>query len=278
MRLEFKNRLGTISMSGGGEDNVRITGISGLGVPQYERRTYSSYDFDGIMESMKRFPARNITVSGDIKGTVYDAAEIARILSEPSEMKIVSDSFVRIISVNACDVQFTKKSDAFVKFAMSAVCDDPYFYDSDYHEVGLYKREALIDSDTVLPAMFSKRTSSASIKITSHRDVEPIITILGKRNPDETEGKIVIKNRLTGAEFVLLYVPDNDEIITIDVSKRTIKSDKNGNLIGFISDDSFLSDLIIGEQGAEFVTTGYGAAGNIDAYIKYKNKYIEAMV
>lgn len=277
MRLKFENELGAFEMSGGGNDSVRITGIKGLGVPAYERRTYASYDFDGAVESMRKLPVRVITVGGDISGGMSEAVRITKILSKPCKMTVICDEFERVINVTACDSQLDKKNKKYVKFALSLTCDDPYFYDSIPNEVGLYIRKKLISSDTTLPAMFSERTTSASIKIHSDRVVEPVITILGRKNPDETEGKIVIENKVTGAVFTLLYVPENEEIITIDVEKRTITSDVNGNLISYISDDSFLSDLVIDDRGAEFVTTGYGATGHISAYILYRNKFIEAI-
>ncbi len=278
MRLIFENELGTVEMSGGGEDSIRITSIGGLGVPSYERRTYTSYDFDGAVESMRRLPPRTVTVGGDILGGRSAVAHILKVLSSPCKMIISCDDFEREIRVCACQAELSDKNKAFTRFALSLTCDDPYFYDAKETRVGLYVREKLINAQTELPAMFTKRTTSASIRITSDRDVEPTILILGSRNPDETEGRIVIENKLTGAVFTLLYVPENDEIITIDISKRTITSDINGNLIGYISDDSFLSDLVIGNEGAEFVTTGYGATGNVSAYIIYQNKYLEAIV
>ncbi|MEE0944882.1 MAG: hypothetical protein UIM24_05470 [Clostridia bacterium] len=278
MRLKFENELGTVEMSGGGDDSVRITGINGLGVPAYERRIYASYDFDGAVESMRRLPVRVITVGGDIIGGMSEAARITKILGMPCTMTVICDDFEREINVAACESQLEKKNKEYVKFALSLTCDDPYFYDSVPTEVGLYIREKLISADITLPAMFSKRTTNASVTVHSDREVEPVITILGKRNPDETEGKIVIENKITGTVFTLLYVPEEDELITIDIAKRTITSDINGNLISHISDDSFLSDLVIDDRGAEFVTTGYGATGHISAYIVYRNKYIEAIL
>lgn len=278
MRLKFENNLGIIEMSGGGDDLIRVTSIGGLGVPAYERRTYASYDFDGAVESMRRLSVRTITVGGDITGGISEAVRLTKILSRPCKMTIYGSDFEREINVAACEPRLEQKNKSFVKFALSLTCDDPYFYDAVPTEVGLYVRQKLISSDTTLPAMFSQRTNSASINIRGDRDIEPIITILGKRNSTETEGKIVIENKVTGAVFTLQYVPEDEEIITIDVSKRTITSDINGNLISYITDDSYLSDLVIGDEGAEFLTTGYGATGNISAYIKYQNKYLEAIV
>ena len=74
MELRFENELGNIVMSGGGSGEIRITSINGLGVPAYERRLLTSYDFDGAAESARRMPVRSITVSGDLTGGREQAA------------------------------------------------------------------------------------------------------------------------------------------------------------------------------------------------------------
>ena len=278
MRLTFENALGKAEMSGGGESGIRITAVSGLGMPSYERRTLTSYDFDGAVESARKIPQRSIVVGGDIIGGTRKAQKLLKLLSEPCRMVVSCDSFEREIAVSACEAEFTEQNGVYTKFALALTCDDPYFYNAEPTQVGLYEKEKLITDETVLPAVFSIRKTSAKIDLCSDREIEATFVILGKRIPDETEGKIVIENLTTGAVFTLLYVPSDGEIITIDMAERTITSDINGNLIEYISDDSFLSDLVIAKDGAELTAIGYGATGDISAYIIYRNKFIEATV
>ncbi len=278
MELIFKNSLGEKTLSGMGRDSIGITEIKGLGVPSYERQCYTSYDFDGAVESARRIPQRNITISGDIRGTKEDVSDFLKLMSEPFSLTVKTDSFNRSITVSSSNCQTTKVSKNITKFALSLVCDDPYFYDDKDTKVPLYEREELLSNETILPSMFSRRTASASLNVTSDRIIEPVIIITGRKNESEEEGRIVILNKLTGAEFTLLYTPEENEIITVDVKKRRITSDKNGNIISSISQDSFMSDLEIGKSGAVFELAGYGSAGNISAYIIYKNCYLEATV
>lgn len=278
MKLIFENELGKAELFGGGDEKIRITAIEGLGVPSYERRSHTSFDFDGAVESGRHFTRRNIVVSGDIRATAREASDFIKLFSESGGLRIVTDSFDREITVSSCESEYQSTNNGYVKFVLSFTCDDPYFYDSQESKTGLYVRERLIDGETSFPALFSRRTTGASIAIKSDRDIEPTIIILGGERVDDGEGKIVIENILTGAIFTLNYVPERDEVITINVRERSIKSSLVGNLVGYISDDSFLSDLTVSKFGAQFVTTGYGATGNVTAYILYKNKYLEAML
>ena len=278
MKLVYENELGRAELFGGGDNNIRISGIDGLCVPPYERRGYTSFDFDGAVESGRHITRRAVTVGGDIKASVREAADFLKIFSEPGKLKIFTKEFEREINVSACEAEYTNKNNGYIKFALSLVCDDPYFYDAEETRLGLYVREKLIDGGAVFPFMFSRRTTSASLPVKSDREIEPTIIILGSSRKGDGEGRIVIENILTGAIFTLNYVPKEDEIITLDIKERTITSNLNGNLIACISDDSFMSDLVIGKNGAQFVTTGYGATGYITAYVIYRNKFLEAMV
>ncbi len=278
MKLVYENALGRAELFGGGDNNIRISGIDGLCVPPYERRGYTSFDFDGAVESGRHITRRTVTVGGDIKASVREAAEFLKVFSEPGKLKILTEEVEREINVAACDAEYENKNNGYIKFALSLVCDDPYFYDAEETRLGLYVREKLIDGEAVFPATFSRRTTSASIAVKTDREIEPTIIILGSSRNGDGEGRIVIENILTGAIFTLNYVPEEDEIITLDIKERTIISNLNGNLISYISDDSFMSDLVIGKNGAQFVTTGYGATGYITAYVIYRNKFLEAMV
>ncbi len=278
MKLVFENQLGIAEAYGGGDNRVRISTIDGLCVPGYERRGYTSYDFDGAVESGRHLTRRTVTIGGDMKASAREAADFIKVFNEPGVLKIITNDISREINVSACEAEYTNKNNGYIKFVLSLTCDDPYFYDVKETRLGLYVREKLIDSETVFPATFSRRTTSASIGVTSDRDIEPTIIILGGERNGDGDGRIVIENILTGAKFTLNYVPEVDEIITLDIKERTITSNLSGNLISYISDDSFMSDLVIGKSGAQFVTTGYGATGFVTAYIIYKNKYLEAMV
>ncbi len=278
MRIILENELGTIELSGGGGGAFRVFALSGLGIPQYERRTFASYDFDGAVESGRRIPQRTIVIGGDYKGTERDASRLLKLLSKPCRMVIIQDALNREANVSCANVEFEQKNGVYTKFAIALSCDDPYFYDSEPTRVGLYVKEKLITGETMLPAVFSMHTAYARIEPSGDAEIEAKYVISGKRISGEEEGSIVISNLTTGKSFTLLYLPQDGEIITIDMKDRTITSDIAGNLIEYISDDSFLADLVIEKNGAELSALGYGGASDISAFLIYKNKYIEAVV
>ncbi|MDO4618449.1 MAG: phage tail family protein [Clostridia bacterium] len=276
MNIIIKNIHGERVLTGDGGGNIGITKISGISNPPYEIKKYTSFDFDGAIESARRIPSRGITLAGDIKGDTKAVKEFLKILSDPFDMIVIGDDEreIRIASAN-CEINKIEKNIS--KFVISCIADDPYFYDSDETKVALFEREELVDKNLTLPSMFSKRTATAGIKVNSDRIIEPKIVITGKNTESQEDGRIVIINEKTKAEFVLLYTPEENEIITVDVKQRQITSDKNGNIISSMTLDSFMSDLEIGTEGATFSLVGYGKASNISAYIIYKNCYLEAI-
>lgn len=277
MELRFENELGNFVIEGGGDAQIRLTKISGIGVQSYERLLLTSYDFDGAAESARRFPARSIVVGGDMLGGSRRAADIMRILSEPCTMTISGAGIERGIQISAAEAEFGAKNGPYIKFALSLLCNTPYFYDTQETVCGLFVRTKLINAQTVLPAVFSTRENEAELTFKGDRAIEPIIEILGGE-AKEGDGSIVIENLTNGKSFTINYVPQKDERITIDVANRTITSDIGGNIIKYISDDSFMSDLEIEEDRTLLRAIGYGATGTMSAYIRYKNKYIEAFV
>ncbi len=278
MRIIFENELGTAVLSGGGDADIRITAISGLGIPSVERRVFTSYDFDGAVESGRKIPVRVITVGGDIRGGRRYANMLLKLLSKPCSMRIFDGDIDRMIRVDGANVEFEQTNGIYTKFALSLTCDDPYFYDFCESSVGLFVKEKLISDQTVLPAVLSRRTTKARIIPNGDCDIEAKYVISGKRIAGAEDGRIVIENITTGKTFTLHYIPSDNEVITIDMKKRTITSDSNESLIEYISDDSFLSDLVIEKEGAELFVIGYGAAADMNAYLLYRNKYTEAMV
>ena len=277
MRLIFENELGSFEMTGGGDAEIRVTKINGIGVQPYERQLLTSYDFDGAAESARRFPARSITVAGDIMNGSRRVAELMRILSEPCRMVLSGSGIERAIQVSAAEAEFGSRNGPYMSFALSLACDDPYFYDTEETVCGLFVRNKLINAQTVLPAVFSTRVNEADVEVNGDRAVEPVIEILGGE-AKEGDGSIAVENLTDAKVFTIDYVPKKDECITIDIANRTITSDIEGNIIKYISDDSFMSDLVIENNKTRLRAIGYGATGTMSAYIRYKNKYIEAFI
>ncbi len=278
MLLTFTNELGCVTMSGAGGGEIGILSISGLCAPEPERQLISSYDFDGVHECATRLPSRIIGIKGDIFGNATTRARLSRVLSEPCRLDIAGMDFERMINIRSAELAFSERLGAYTSFSLALTCDDPYFYDAADIEKGLFVREKLLSTSTVLPAVFSTRLSSVDINITGDRPAEPVITILGGAPTEADEGKIIIENLTSGKKFTLVYTPAEGELITVDVRSRTIISSVNGNIMTHISDDSFLADLVLAKGANTLKTTAVGATGYIYAYVSYKNRYVEAIV
>ena len=278
MLLTFTNELGSVTMSGAGGGEIGILSISGLCAPEPERQLISSYDFDGLHECAARLPSRIIGIKGDICGAAKTRARLSRILSAPCRLDIVTPDFERMINVRAAELAFSERLGKYTAFSLALTCDDPYFYDAQDTKAGLFEREKLLTSATVLPAVFSTRLSSAEIDIGGDRSSEPVISILGGAPTEADEGKIIIENLTSGRKFTLDYTPAEGELITVDVRSRTITSSTAGNILKYISDDSFLADLVLAKGENVIKTTAVGATGYIYAYVRYKNKFVEAIV
>ena len=75
-----------------------------------------------------------------------------------------------------------------------------------------------------------------------------------------------------------------DETVTIDIPNRTITSDQpsdenqNGNLINYISDDTFLSAFQLSLGTNHIKAVDHNQSANFDVVCEYSNKYIEAVV
>lgn len=277
MQLTFTNELGSVTMSGGGGEQIGITSISGLCAPAAERQLISSYDFDGAVACASHLPSRIIGIKGDIRGAAKTRAHISRVLSEPCRLDIRGADFERMINVAAAELSFSERLGDYTAFSLALTCDDPYFYDAKENETWLFERKKLITRETVLPAVFSTRLMRAAIDVSGDRPSEPIIKIYGGAPSGDGDGKIIIENLTSGRSFTLLYTPSEGEEITVDVEKRTIMSSEKGNILKYISDDSFLADLVL-EKGENILrTTADGATGYMYACVNFRNKYVEAI-
>lgn len=274
MQLKLHNSAGEIII--GGESNIHATRITGLGAPAYERLLFTSYDFDGAVEGARRIGTRRINISGELLRSQPEAVRMMRVLSRPCKLTVLPAN--REITVNAAECDFSDRNNVYQKFILALDCDDPYFYDAEEIRKGLYGINKLITDETVLPAVFSTRTDSTRVEICGDRPAEPIIEILGGEENDGAEGNITIENITNGTSFTLLYVPQKGERLTIDVAARTAFSELNGNIIKYLSPDSFMSDLELCAPYTDLKTIGSGAAGQMSAYVRYKNKYIEAFI
>lgn len=276
MELKIENESDSIIMSGGGDARIRLTKLNGVGIIPPARKVITSYDFDGAAETSRHYLQRTIGIAGDTDRE--NMLKLMHILSHPNILTITSNNISRRIYINQADVTVLEKSAEYIPFAAVLTADDPYFYDDEETERGIFTREKLLTSQTVLPAIFSKRTCDADIVISGDDMIEPIYEITAGESRQGDTGSIVIENETKGISFTLLYIPEKNEVITIDTKNRKITSSVSGNIINCLTDDSFLDDLVLDIGTNKIKGIGHGASGDVSIVVKYRNKYCEALI
>lgn len=286
MYLSFENELGKINLNGG---IWRIKDIEGLGLAEKSVSVITYPDTDGRELLSVVTYGRDITLSGDIlrHGEAKNELERAiRILNRNGVLKIHTGSKKRKI---ACRCSLfsagTKERNAvYQSFVMQLTCDYPYFEDFEKKCFKVFKREDLICDSFRLPSVFTKRTSRVNVLNSGDEDTYPCFLVICESEQKGDSFGVEIINHTTNQSFKLDYKLSGDEEINIDFSNRTISSNlkteenNEGNLIGFMSQDSFLSEfyLIPGNNDIEFVNVG--GTGSVTSLCEFSNKYVEAVI
>ena len=101
--------------------------------------------------------------------------------------------------------------------------------------------------------MFTKGITDCMVCNDGDVRCEPVFTVMCKKVGENTDQHgFLIQNHTTGHSLQLEYDMAKNEMITIDIAKRQIVSNLqtednyNGNLIYFLSDDSFFAYNVYG--------------------------------
>lgn len=281
MKILYKNSFGTVEFSGKGTSDFCILAIDGLQpfLKEYEVATYTGYDGQETLSS--RALPRTITISAEYNGNYADNSvkKVLKVLEKNGEMTIENNGICRSIICNqilVSEVNSVLKG-KIAGIVVQFVCDSPYFTDEFDTVVPLYARSKLLVSPFSLPTAFGGIIIGGDIEITGDYDVEPIISMYYP-SPLEAEENVIITNETTGKSIKLNYAPIEKEIITIDVKNRRINGTVGGNLISFLSDDTFLGDFIL-EKGRNIISVSLGdTVLDFNIECKYRNLYYEAVM
>lgn len=282
LEITYTNSMGTVSMRGGAHSSpLRITDIEGLGLTdrEYNVAVYSNYDGQNTFSS--RAVARTITIALEAcgKDVTTIVRNAIRIFSKEGILHISDNETDRRIKCNQIQVpELTRVlKGQIATFAVQFVCDSPFFEDSTDTTSPLYERKKLITSPFSLPCMFGEITAGAKIEIVGDVSVEPIITIYCPQRFENTDS-IVVKNETTGKSITLNYSPSDDEKIIIDIKRRKITSSINGNIINYLTEDTFLGDFIL-VSGGNVISVNMGdVTSGFTIDCQHNNLYNEAVI
>ncbi len=281
LMLCYQNEIGSVEMSGRGVLPLRVTAIDGLGLVSKEFETAVYPEYDGQHTLSSRAVARSITIAVEVCDRdavgllrkalqVFGAAGFLYVRNEDINRRI------RCSQVSCPDVSRILKGQI-ASFAVQFVCDNPYFEDAEDTVIPLYQRIKMLSSPFSLPAVFGDIVLGATIKTVGAIPVEPVITVHYPSAMENAE-RLVLKNETTGSGIWLEYAPSEAETVVIDVKNRRITGSVGGNLIGFLSDDTFLGDFILA-KGQNILTVDMGdVASGFTVECRYNNLYGEAVI
>ncbi len=281
LRIRYENSLGTVEMQGNGEKSIRITSIEGLGPAEreYEVSTFSGYDGQETLSS--RALPRVVSIGAEISHTNHKSfvKNALKVLNQPGHLVVEDDDFSRRLFCNQVRIPDLERiiRGRLSTIAIQFVCDNPFFEDGNVSKVALYQRTKNLYGTFSLPMCFGETVMGATINNVGNHEIEPIFTILCPWELENAE-TVTISNDTTGEKIKLSYTPQKDDLITIDVKNRTIVSNKTGNLINNLSDDTFLGDfkVVFGENHIS-VLVGDIASGFV-VECEYSNLYDEAVI
>ncbi len=281
LSLTYKNSLGAVKMYGRGKGNIRICKIEGLGLVQNEYTATTNTGRIGQNTISHRVLPRTITlaleaIGSDIAAILRDALKV---LSQEGMLYISNEGFFKRIYCNQVqipDIESVQKG-KISTFAVQFVCDNPYFEDGEDITVPLYKRTKRLATPFTMPCVFGEIVAGANLWIDGAVDTEPQITMYYPTALAEVEN-ITICNETIDKSICLNYTPMSDDKVTIDVKNRSITSSKSGNLLSFISNNTFLGDFVL-VPGDNRITVDLGdVTADFTIECRYSNLYQEAVV
>ena len=273
MRICFENSIGSVVFGDTGD--FKIIEIDGLAFQPKIRNMTGFTGFEGEYCLGERMGARAITIKGDIQNNPKIIKNAVRVLMEDGVLKIRRGSAERCINAVCTGFEMSDKGNMYKAFIIQFSADCPYFEDVCENEVNLFSRTKLIKTSFVLPTMFTRRESKADIFNTGDTKCEPVFEILSRS--DNESGNVILDNLTTDTRLVVEHTMKQNERVMVDIKNRTVISDSNGEILGAISEDSFLSDFLL-EKGRNTILVTNESGGEITVRCRFKNRYAECVV
>ncbi len=281
MKLVYKNSFGKVTMTGNSNGVLRICSVEGLGPIVYDYNTAVFSGYDGQETVSRRALPRYITLSleSNMSNTEVNLDEILNVFQFSGVLYIIGEEKKRRIRCNQTYIPEIKSviRGEIAAFTVQLVCDNPFFEDVEDTIIPLYERRKKLSTPFSLPSAFGEIVLGGSIEVKGIENVEPVITI---HYPNALTGVefVVVKNLRTVKQIQLDYAPKNKDTVVIDVKNRKVTSALGGNIINYLSADTFLGDFVfvpgintvevlVGDVPAEFVIE-----------CKYNNLYREAEI
>lgn len=288
MQIILRNDFGEFIIGRGG--NAKLISIDGLGIPQKETQTVSFSGQPGQATISMRDMPRAITMSVDFSAYRDYVLRLYRLIYHEVEIIIIhSDSYRRKtkgLCINPSDIESVIYGNMY-KAVFQFVCDDPYFHDLYDTEYGINTRidklPNLEESGAWyinLPAVATERKTDNTVINKGAVKIYPVIEVYNNTDDAVTSSEVglKVKNNTTGSVISIERDMKPGEKITLDLPHRKIKSDIDGDITNYISDDTVLSSFYLdtGENNIEVENKNY--LQETYTIIKYNNNYEAAVI
>lgn len=279
MTFTFSNEMGSFKLFGSGSKGFLVCSVTGLEPVELTRSVKTYIGEDGCFEDSSQYVQRIITFSCDVRlgdNTKNEIRQAMRVLSRKCTLIIETEDSKRKIDVNAATFTLGKKYSNYQTFVIQLVCDYPHFIDTDKTDCVAFKKNKLLSKNSILPQVFSTRTSECIVNNTGDLKIYPIITIT-KKDDIIRDNEIVIENKTINNRIVINKTLAKDEVVTVDIKNRTITSSIEGNILGTLDLYSSLSDFWCDCGENEIVVLLGGDQTGIEINVSYFNEYLEAI-
>ncbi len=290
MKLLFENEVGRLQINGGGRqrygNGIYLQRIHGLGMPEKEYLTASYVNQPGQTLISEKDSVRLITLSVDLccqQNAPLELRRLLKIIYMPGVMTLWSGAIKRQIVCRCTKVEEPVwHGKQIASFVLQFTCDKPYFTDVVKMQEVLFSRTDLIRGSFTLPCVFTQRIMRRTLVNRGDVLSEPIITFFGVQQSKEAvveeRSGISIVNHTNGKRIELLYEIAEGETVTLDISKRSIRSDRNGNIMFSLGKESYLSDFWLdpGENDVEVIRHSENL--NMNVSISCDHRYLEAVI
>lgn len=289
MKIILKNEYGEFSLGGGAHPHARIINIEGLGIMAREVNSLTFEGQAGVTTRGVRDLSRTITMSFDFYGGEKEIEKLYRIIYEPLEILCFFGSRRRKISarcVNATDVSaiiYQKWQTVVLQFS----CDNPYFCDFNNTVIKIATPRDMLPNTFLegewfvsLPSVATVIDYTARVENRGNTRIYPVIRLYSHKEeglPDEILG-VAVKNHTTKKTIYLNYSLSPEEVITIDLLKRKIKSNISGDITNKISDDTCLGDFYLNPGGNLIEVVSENQDDLLSAEVEFTNNYVAAVM
>ncbi|MBO5733811.1 MAG: phage tail family protein [Clostridia bacterium] len=278
MKLIYENERGKIVMNGGGSKGFNITQIRGISLPECDVEAVRYPYMAGQVVTRVTPMERTITISADVRDdNKKELSRAMNVFSAPGTISITSCGKTKKINVRCVNFEPNKSKGAYIPFTVQFCADCPYFEDIYDTAVYIAKREGKLASAFVLGCVFSVRVLKNLVINYGDVSVEPVFEISSVDGAVCPQG-ICIKNNKNGNEILLNTDVLAGETITVDIKNRKIKSNKRGNLISCLAQDTAISRFSIDVGVSEIEILTPEISGKLSVKCRYNNSYMSAVV